>query len=132
VTTSNVRFYSTTSFRDMQFLLDRFKATGWLTQKAHKQLGNKLQAARDAEASGNDNKTVKQLIAFRELVSDTAQVPNAEVREVMVRDTDAMIVRLGGTPPSAAGKKANAGKSLAGTGRVLGDPVRQVAGGPLK
>ncbi|GIF52353.1 glucose/arabinose dehydrogenase [Asanoa ferruginea] len=132
VTTSTVRFYVATSFRDMQFLLDRFKATSWLTQKAHKQLGAKLQAARDAEANGNDNKAIKQLVAFRELASDTSLVPNAEVRAVLVRDADAMIVRLGGTPPNGAGKKANGGKSLAGTGRVDGDPARQVAGGPLK
>jgi len=131
VTTSTVRFYVATSFRDMQFLLDRFKATSWLTQKAHKQLGAKLQAARDAEANGNDNKAINQLVAFRGLASDVSLVPNAEVRAVLVRDADAMIVRLGGTA-SAAGKKANGGKSLAGTGRVAGDPARQVAGGPLK
>ena len=37
-TTSTVRFFVTTSFRDMQNLLDRFKATGRLSAKAHKQL----------------------------------------------------------------------------------------------
>ncbi len=131
VTATSVRFYVTTSFRDMQFLLDRFKATSWLTQKAHKQLGNKLQAARDAEANGNDNKAIKQLRELITLASDTTLVPNAEVRAVLVRDANAMIVRLGGES-SAAGKKANGNKSLAGTGRVPGDPARQVAGGPLK
>ena len=30
-TTSSVRFFVTTSFRDMQNLLDRFKATSWLS-----------------------------------------------------------------------------------------------------
>ena len=41
-TTSTVRFFVTTSFRDMQNLLDRFKATGRLSAQAHKQLSNKL------------------------------------------------------------------------------------------
>ena len=132
VTTSTVRFYVTTSFRDMQFLLDRFKATGWLSQKAHKQLGNKLQAAREAEANGNDRRAINQLIAFRDLASNATLVPEAEVRATLVRDADAMIVRLGGTPPTTAGKKANDGLTLKGTGRLAGDPSTQRAGGPLK
>jgi cytochrome c len=131
VTTTDVRFYVTTSFRDMQALLDRFKATGWLSQKAHKQLGAKLQAAREAEAKGNDTRAVRLLGEFRALASDTALVPNAEVRDVLTRDADAMIVRLGGAA-SAAGKRANDGRSLSGVGRVPGDPARQVAGGPLR
>ena len=55
-TTSTVRFFVTTSFRDMQSLLDRFKATGRLSTKAHKQLSNKLDAVRASEAAGNDKR----------------------------------------------------------------------------
>jgi hypothetical protein len=129
-TTSSVRFFVTTSFRDMQFLLDRFRATGWLSNSAYTKLGNKLSAARQAEANGNDRRAINQLIAFRDLASDTALVPNAEVRAVLVRDADAMIVRLGGTA-SAAGRAANDGVSLAGTGRLDGD-VTRIRNGKLR
>ncbi|MEO3816964.1 ThuA domain-containing protein [Plantactinospora sp. B24E8] len=129
-TTSTVRFFVTTSFRDMQQLLDRFKATGRLSAKAHKQLSAKLDAVRQAEANGNDNKAIKQLGQFKALAADTALVTEAEIRDVLVRDADAMIVRLGGDP-SAAGVRANDGKSVQGTGRLAGDPTRIHRGGRL-
>ncbi|WP_322786261.1 ThuA domain-containing protein [Catelliglobosispora koreensis] len=124
VTTANVRFFVTTSLRDMQFLMDRFKATGWLSANAHKKLKAKLDAARAAEASGNDAKAITQLKALRALALDPALVPNTEVRDVLVRDADAMIVRLGGTPPTGAGLKANGGKVLKGAGRLEEDATR--------
>ncbi|RKN44375.1 ThuA domain-containing protein [Micromonospora endolithica] len=126
-TTSSVRFFVTTSFRDMQNLLDRFKATGRLSADAHKQLKAKLDAARKAEAAGNDTKAVKQLTDFRNLASGATLVPEAEVRDVLVRDADAMIVRLGGTA-STAGVKANDGASVKGSGRLGGDPTRLAPG----
>jgi hypothetical protein len=124
VTTANVRFFVSTSLRDMQFLLDRFKATSWLSANAHKKLKAKLDAARLAEAGGNDTKAINQLLAFRALALDPALVTNTEVRDVLVRDADAMITRLGGTPPSAAGVNANGGKALQGTGRLEEDATR--------
>jgi hypothetical protein len=114
----------------MQGLIDRFKATGQLSAKAHRQLSNKLEAARISEASGNDKRAIQQLQAFIGLASDTALVTDADVRSVLVRDANAMIVRLGGQA-SAAGKSANENKSLAGTGRVEGDPTRVPEGGKL-
>ncbi|WP_433127336.1 ThuA domain-containing protein [Micromonospora sp. CA-240977] len=129
-TTSAVRFFVTTSFRDMQNLLDRFKATGRLSAKAHKQLTAKLDAARQAEAAGNDGKAIKQLTAFRTLAADATLVAEAEVRDVLVRDTDAMIVRLGGAA-SKAGVKANDGESVKGTGRLGGDATRLAPGRQL-
>ncbi|MDQ7904483.1 ThuA domain-containing protein [Phytohabitans sp. ZYX-F-186] len=129
-TTANVRFFVTTSFRDMQNLIDRFKATGQLSNKAHRQLSNKLEAARVSEATGNDKRAVQQLRAFVGLASDTALVTDPDVRAVLVRDAEAMIVRLGGEA-TAAGKKANGNKSLSGTGRVEGDPTRLPEGGTL-
>ncbi len=123
VTTTNVRFFVNTSFRDMQALLDRFKATGWLSANAHKQLGAKLSAARKAEAAGNDARAIRELQAFRALAADTALVPNAEVRAVLIRDADAMIARLGGTP-TQAGIKANGGRPLHDAGWITGDPTR--------
>ncbi|MCX4469987.1 ThuA domain-containing protein [Micromonospora sp. NBC_01655] len=129
-TTSTVRFFVTTSFRDMQNLLDRFKATGRLSTKAHRQLSNKLDAVRASEAAGNDKRAVQQLTAFRALAADTTLVTEADVRDVLVRDADAMIVRLGGAA-SGAGLKANDGKPVKGAGRLGDDPTRIAPGRSL-
>ena len=69
---------------------------------------------------------------FRALALNTSLVPEAEVRAVLVRDTDAMIIRLGGTPPTNAGVKANGGTSLAGVGRLDDDAVRIGKNGRLR
>ncbi|MEU8376827.1 ThuA domain-containing protein [Micromonospora sp. NPDC048894] len=129
-TTSTVRFFVTTSFRDMQNLLDRFKATGRLSTKAHRQLSNKLDAVRESEAAGNDKRAVQQLTAFKALATDPAVVTDTDVRDVLVRDADAMIVRLGGAA-TKAGVKANANKSVNGAGRLGADPTRIAKGGSL-
>ncbi|MEV4345024.1 ThuA domain-containing protein [Actinoplanes sp. NPDC049596] len=120
-TTTTVQFYVATSFRDMQNLLDRFKATGRLAAKAHKQLSAKLDAVRAAEAAGKDAKAIKELNAFKTLV--TGASPETDIRDTLIRDADAMIVRLGGTA-SAAGVKANDGKPVKGAGRLGVDPTR--------
>ena len=130
-TTSTVRFFVTTSFRDMQNLLDRFKATGRLSTAAHRQLANKLDAARASEAAGNDKRAVQQLTAFRALANDAARVTDADVRATLVRDADAMIVRLGGTA-SRAGVQANDGQPVTGTGRLAADPTRVAPDRPLR
>jgi regulation of enolase protein 1 (concanavalin A-like superfamily) len=122
-TTATVRFFVTTSFRDMQNLLDRFKATGRLSAKAHRQLSAKLDAVRASEAAGKDERAVQQLTAFKALVNDAALVTDTDVRDTLLRDADAMIVRLGGTA-SKAGVRANAGKPVTGTGRLAEDPTR--------
>ncbi|SCE95355.1 Glucose/arabinose dehydrogenase, beta-propeller fold [Micromonospora matsumotoense] len=129
-TTSTVRFFVTTSFRDMQNLLDRFKATGRLSTKAHRQLSNKLDAVRESEAAGNDKRAVQQLTAFKALANDAALVTDTDVRDVLVRDADAMIVRLGGAA-TKAGVKANNNKSVDGAGRLGADPTRIAEGGSL-
>ncbi|MEU8188645.1 ThuA domain-containing protein [Micromonospora carbonacea] len=129
-TTSTVRFYVTTSFRDMQNLLDRFKATGRLSNVAHRKLSNKLDAVRASEAEGNDKRAVQQLTAFKALATDAALVTDTDVRDVLVRDADAMIVRLGGAA-TKAGVKANDNKSVDGAGRLGADPTRIAEGGSL-
>jgi len=129
-TTSNVRFFVTTSLRDMQNLHDRFKATGRLSAQAHRQLSNRLTAIRQAEAGGNDARAIRLLGAYKELVADPALVTDPEVRAALTRDADAMIVRLGGQP-GAAGAAANGGKPLTGTGRLPGDPTTVPDGGTL-
>ncbi|MFV2017556.1 ThuA domain-containing protein [Micromonospora sp. LOL_023] len=122
-TASTVRFYVTTSFRDMQNLIDRFKSTGRLSNLAHRKLTNKLDAARLSEATGSDKRAVQQLTAFKGLATDPALVTDTDVRDTLVRDADAMIVRLGGTA-SAAGVAANDGKPVTGAGRLDEDPTR--------
>ena len=122
-TTTTVQFYVATSFRDMQNLLDRFKATSRLSVKGHKQLTAKLDAVRKAEAAGNDTRAIKELNGFKTLARDAQLVTDADVRDTLVRDADAMIVRLGGTA-SPAGVKANKGKPVKDAGRLGGDPTR--------
>ncbi|WP_091556280.1 ThuA domain-containing protein [Micromonospora pattaloongensis] len=129
-TTSSVRFFVTTSFRDMQNLHDRFKATGQLSNVAHRKLTNKLTAARQSEVDGSDKRAVQQLNAYIGLASDATLVPDADVRAALVRDANAMIERLGGQPSRAA-VKANGGQSLAGTGRLDQDATRVPEGGKL-
>jgi hypothetical protein len=63
--TTSVRFGVTTSLRDMQNLLDRFRATSWLSAGAHDKLTRKLTQACRAEASGNDRRAVRLLGEFK-------------------------------------------------------------------
>jgi hypothetical protein len=129
-TTSTVRFFVTTSFRDMQNLHDRFKATSRLSAQAHKKLSNKLTAVRQAEANGNDARAIRLLGDYKALVADAALVADPEVRAALTRDADAMIVRLGGQP-GGAGTAVNGGKPLTGTGRMPGDATTVPDGGTL-
>ncbi|MCO8271636.1 ThuA domain-containing protein [Actinoplanes sp. TRM 88003] len=112
-TTTTVQFFVATSFRDMQNLMDRFKATGRLTTKAHKDLTKKMDAIRKAEAEGKDDKAIKELKAFKTLVNDKKLVTDTDVRDTLLRDANAMIERLGGTANAAA------------KGWVKGDPTRK-------
>ncbi|BCB90877.1 hypothetical protein Psuf_081900 [Phytohabitans suffuscus] len=93
-TTTTVLFYVTTSFRDLGNLVDRFRATGQLSRQAHQKLSNKLDAASASEAAGNDRRALQQLAALRALAADTALVPDADVRAVLVRDIDALTAML--------------------------------------
>ncbi|MDH2425271.1 ThuA domain-containing protein [Sphaerisporangium sp. TRM90804] len=96
VTTERVTFGITTSTRDIGNLIDRFTATGRLRQASANKLHAQLTKARKAEANGNDTKTVKELQKFRTLAADPAVVSTAEIRDVLVRDTDALIGRIEG------------------------------------
>jgi PKD repeat protein/type 1 glutamine amidotransferase len=93
-TVQTVAFGVTTSTRDLANLVDRFHAVGWVNQATANKLQNQLGKARQAEATGNDTKTVSLLQKFRTTATNPATVPNAEVRSVLARDTDAIIARL--------------------------------------
>jgi len=101
-TVQMVTFGVDTSLRDMANLIDRFRAVGWLSQTSTKKLQTQLTKARNAEAAGNDAKAIRELRTFRGLATDPATVPMAEVRQVLARDTDAMIARLSGPTLRAA------------------------------
>jgi hypothetical protein len=94
-TTRTVPFAVSTSLRDVSQLLDRFKATNRLPRTSYDALTKQLAKARKAEAAGKDNKAIQELRAFRTLA---AAVPDAGVRSVLVRDTDAVIAQLNGDP----------------------------------
>ncbi|MGJ6968176.1 OmpL47-type beta-barrel domain-containing protein [Streptosporangium sp. G11] len=93
-TNQTVIFGVTTSTRDLGNLIDRFAATGRLSQKGANKLHNQLTKVRKAEANGNDAKTVKALQQFRAVAVDASVVTVEEVRQVLARDTDALIARL--------------------------------------
>jgi len=93
-TVQTVTFGVTTSTRDLANLVDRFRAVGWINQATQKSLQEQLTKARKAEAGGNDGKAVKLLKQFRTMATDPTKVKVAEVRDVLGRDTDAVIERL--------------------------------------
>ncbi|GLW07139.1 hypothetical protein Misp01_22690 [Microtetraspora sp. NBRC 13810] len=93
--TADVRFTVTTSLRDMQNLLDRFRATGWLSLPGHTTLTKELTRARKAEAQGKDAKALRHLAGFRTLVADQRLVTRAEVRQTLTRDAGKMIDEIG-------------------------------------
>jgi PKD repeat protein/glucose/arabinose dehydrogenase/type 1 glutamine amidotransferase len=90
-TVQTVTFGVTTSTRDMANLIDRFRAVGWMNQATANALQTQLTKARQAEAKGNDAKAIKLLQQFR---TQATKLTVVEARDVLVRDTDAMIARL--------------------------------------
>jgi hypothetical protein len=98
-TAQEVSFGVDTTTRDVANLVTRFQAVGWLSQASANQLQTQLTKARKAEASGNDTKTIAELRKFRTLAVDAVIVPLPEVRTVLSRDVDALIVKLSGPSP---------------------------------
>ncbi|MBO0847725.1 MAG: DUF1349 domain-containing protein, partial [Nocardioides sp.] len=117
-----VEFYTATSLRDITNLIDRFRATGRLAEASAGTLQKQLTKAREAEAKGKDTDAIKQLEKFKQLVDTPAIVSDIDVRDTLVRDANAMIVRFGGTPKGMTAQQA---KALSGTGMVSGDPTRK-------
>lgn len=95
-TVQTVRFASTTSLRDMQQLIDRFRATNRLSLTATSRLTEALTEVRQAEASGDDLLALQELTEFRELAGDTTLVREVAVRSVLQRDADAVYAQIDG------------------------------------
>ncbi|HWM04707.1 MAG TPA: ThuA domain-containing protein [Actinophytocola sp.] len=90
-TSQSLSFATTTSLRDIDQLLDRFRATNRLSLAAYNQLSKQLTKARKAEASGNDGKAVRELNRFVQLATDAQRVPDGDVRSVLERDGLAVV-----------------------------------------
>ena len=105
-TVHTVTFATTTSMRDIGQLLDRFRATNRLPRAVYNELTSTLTKARNAEANGNDAKAVRLLRDFIETADDPGRVTDAEVRFVLVRDADAVIDTIEGTPNAARPARA--------------------------
>ena len=96
VTTQSLTFATTTSLRDVDQLLTRFRATNRLSLSAYNQLSSLLTKARKAEANGNDTKAVRYLGTFVQLAIDETLVGDADVRSVLDRDAQAVIDSIEG------------------------------------
>ncbi|RIQ12963.1 DUF1349 domain-containing protein [Jiangella rhizosphaerae] len=122
-TVQELVFFSTTSFADMESLITQFETAGQLTSRVARDLQKSLATARRQEGMGRAERAVIALETFKSTVN--AQVTDAGAKNTLLRDADAMIIRLGGTPrQAAAGVRANGGEALTGTGRLDGDPDR--------
>ncbi|PZF82474.1 PKD domain-containing protein [Jiangella anatolica] len=122
-TVQELVFFSTTSFSDMESLITQFQTAGQLTSQVAKDLQRSLATARRQEGMGREDRAVIALESFKSTVN--AKVTDAGAKNTLLRDADAMILRLGGTPRQAsAGVRANGGEALTGLGRLDGDPVR--------
>ncbi|GAB3494403.1 ThuA domain-containing protein [Amycolatopsis cihanbeyliensis] len=91
-----VWFASTTSMRDIDQLLTRFRASNRLSLSAYTSLSKEFGKARKAEAKGKDAKSVRKLRSFAELAGDAGLVADAVVRDTLVRDAETMIDRIEG------------------------------------
>jgi glucose/arabinose dehydrogenase len=96
VTTQSLTFATTTSLRDVDQLLDRFRATNRLSLSAYQQLSSLLTKARKAEANGNDTKAVRFLGTFIQLAIDDTLVGDPDVSSVLERDVQAVIDSIEG------------------------------------
>ena len=114
----------------MQNLLDRFKATGRLSTKAHRQLSDQLDKVR--RPRGGRQRQAGDAGSWppsRTLADDAGAGPRGRGAGHLIRDADAMIVRLGGTA-SKAGVRANDGKPVNGAGRARRGPHPDLPGPP--
>jgi glucose/arabinose dehydrogenase/PKD repeat protein len=94
--TTSITFTVTTSLQDMQNLLDRFRATGWLSKNGYDELEQELTRVRKAVDRGRIPRALGQLADFKEVLANVQLIPRAEVRQVLNRDADQMISELGG------------------------------------
>ncbi|GAA0849145.1 PQQ-dependent sugar dehydrogenase [Streptosporangium amethystogenes subsp. fukuiense] len=91
ITKQTVAFEVTTSFTDLQKLLDGFKAAGLVKGDS---LNDQLKEARKHADRGKTKNAVKSLEQFVKHARDPRKVTDAAVRVVLVRDAEALIAQL--------------------------------------
>ncbi len=92
-----VKFSVVASTDDIAALIDRFEAAGKIGAKSAHRLRINLATVRDAEQKDKKiDKIVKELRKFQDLVDDPRVVTDAQVRDTLIRDAEALIVRYGG------------------------------------
>ncbi|MFE7710197.1 ThuA domain-containing protein [Streptomyces sp. NPDC057486] len=100
-TEQTVKFSVVTFTADIANLIDRFEASGKLTQKNADTLHKALDGVRDAESKDKKNdEIVKELEKFKDKVNDKKIITDDQVRTVLIRDADALIAQYGGAPKS--------------------------------
>nr|WP_265736703.1 PQQ-dependent sugar dehydrogenase [Peterkaempfera griseoplana] len=95
-------FTVTTSYQDMQTVIDRFRSQGDIDAKTAGKLHDRLQRASDAADRKLDHVAAVQLENFRKEAADPAVVGNAQLRTVLVRDARYLIDALTKAPGSTA------------------------------
>ncbi|WP_214106213.1 family 43 glycosylhydrolase [Acrocarpospora catenulata] len=94
-----VKFSVVTSTDHIAALIDRFEAAGKLTAKSAHRLRINLATVRDAQEKDKKNdKVVKELQKFQDLVNDGEVVTDPQVRDTLLRDADALIAQYGDAP----------------------------------
>ena len=97
-TTRTETFTVTTSFADVAALIGRFEAAGSVPRATAASLRDRLARAESAVASGSTAEAIGHLNQFR---SEAEQIDDAGAREILVRDAEALLKDLDGTPPTA-------------------------------
>ncbi|GAA3800222.1 lectin [Sphaerisporangium flaviroseum] len=92
-TTQTVTFQVTTSFTDVSALLATFKAAGTVKGDS---LASQLAEAKKQADRGRTESAIKALERFADLARDRRRVTDKAVRDVLVRDAQALIARLRG------------------------------------
>jgi cytochrome c len=95
-TEQSVSFTTTTSAHDIGQLVERFRADERLSQQTYIRLSGHLGRAERLEADGKDRQAVRELRRFADLAGNASSVPDAGVRETLVRDAEALLAHIQG------------------------------------
>jgi uncharacterized protein YifE (UPF0438 family) len=94
LTERTVEFEITTSFADVGALIDYFGKAGSVTSRGATVLRSRLDQAVKQADKGKKKDAIKELEQFVKLARESRNVTDSAVRDVLVRDAQALIVRL--------------------------------------
>jgi hypothetical protein len=109
--TRTVKFEVATSFADVQGLTAQFRQANRMTAKQYDALKKAIDAARREAERNRNAAAIKELQGFK---ANLRPLTDAEVKAVLTRDADALIVSLGGNPAATSG-----GATLASVTRTI-------------